>query len=234
MPKETFVIPAARSWRSLRRALAVPLVLALAACGATAATDATPTPAVTGSVNPTAHASGNQTADPTPTTTASARASASATAQASASATAGQPAFDCSLPVRLAATVARAQITDLQVGAHDGYDRMVWTFGAGLPQMTVERATPPLTQDASGAPMRVQGSAFLRVVLHGGTVQLPAGGVSYSGAVSMTPHFARLVDLQSAGDFEAVSSWYVGLDGQACVRAFTLDTPSRLVIDVQR
>jgi hypothetical protein len=141
--------------------------------------------------------------------------------------------FSCALPVHAAATTPRAQITDLRVATHDAFDRIVIEFAAGLPEYTVESATPPLTQDASGQPIVVEGTSFLRIVLHGGTAQLPAGGTSYGGARTMTPHFPRLVDLKAAGDFEAVSTWYVGMSGSACTRVFTLDQPSRLVIDLQ-
>jgi len=143
------------------------------------------------------------------------------------------PPFACTLPIRGAATTPRAQITDLTLGAHDSYDRIVFDFATGIPEYTVEKAVPPLTQDPSGLPTQVQGSGFLRVVLHGGTVQLPAGGQSYGGATSLTPHFAKLIDFQSAGDFEAVSSWYLGMSGDACARVFTLTAPNRLVIDLQ-
>lgn len=141
--------------------------------------------------------------------------------------------FACTLPIRGNATIARAQIIDLVVGTHASYDRIVFTFAAGLPQYTIEKASPPFAQDPSGLPISVQGSSFLRIVLHGGTVQLPGGGKSYSGATSYTPRFAKLVDLEAAGDFEAVASWYVGLNGDACVRVFALNAPSRLVIDLQ-
>jgi len=141
--------------------------------------------------------------------------------------------FACSLPIRGAATVDRAQIIRVRVGSHSTYDRIVFTFATGTPEYVIEKAVPPLTQDPSGLRLQVHGSSFLRIVLHGGTVQLPAGGQSYGGPTSFTPHFAKLVDLQAAGDFEAVASWYAGMSADACVRAFTLKAPDRLVIDLQ-
>ena len=35
------------------------------------------------------------------------------------------------------------------------------------------------------------------------------------------------------GDFEALNSWYVGLDGGDCIRAAVVTGPSRIIIDVQ-
>jgi len=141
--------------------------------------------------------------------------------------------FACNLPIHGAATAPRAQIKDLRVGAHASYDRIVFTFETGTPEYVIEKAVPPLTQDPSGLPVQVQGSRYLRIVLHGGTVQRPDGGQSYGGPTSLSPQFAKLVDLQSAGDFEAVASWYAGMTADACVRVFTLKAPDRLVIDLQ-
>ena len=43
----------------------------------------------------------------------------------------------------------------------------------------------------------------------------------------------RGVHLVERGDFEAVNSWYVGLNGGDCIRAAVLTQPSRIVIDLQ-
>ncbi len=140
--------------------------------------------------------------------------------------------FVCAFPIRGAATVAHTQITRLAVGTHDTYDRIVFGFAAGIPEYTIDKASPPLLQDPSGQSINVQGSSFLRIVLHGASAE-GYGGTPYNGATSFTPRFAKLVDLQSAGDFEAVASWYAGMNGDACVRVFTLTAPTRLVIDLQ-
>ena len=121
----------------------------------------------------------------------------------------------------------------MRVGTHTAYDRIVFSFATGIPEYVIEKAVPPLTKDPSGTVVQVEGTSYLRIVLQGGTVQLPDGGQSYSGATSFTPHFSKLVDFQSSGDFEAVASWYVGTSADACVRAFTLTAPDRLVIDLQ-
>jgi hypothetical protein len=130
--------------------------------------------------------------------------------------------------------VERAQITDVRVGTHDGYDRVVFEFDSGIPQFTLEEATPPLLRDPSGLEIDVEGNAFWRLVMHGGTAALPDGGASYNGPTDFTPNFPKLSELVSAGDFEAVSSWYIGLDDESCVRVLTLNEPSRLVIDIEQ
>ena len=144
--------------------------------------------------------------------------------------------FSCDLPVVEDATVPRANITDVRVGTHDGYDRVVFEFEQGLPEITLDRATPPFTHDASGIPIDVDGSSFLRLTMRGGTKQTEAGESSYTGPTEFTPGYDTLVHLVEGGDFEAQSTWYFGLEAEACVRVMQLggagDSP-RLVIDLE-
>lgn len=143
------------------------------------------------------------------------------------------PAFGCAFPVLGDATVAHAQLADVRVGSHDGYDRIVFEFQNGLPELQISRTTPPLLQDGSGFEMEVEGASFLQILMQGGTKQMPAGGVSYGGPREFSTGFDQLLELEEGGDFEAVSTWYAGLAGEACVRAFTLSDPPRIVIDVE-
>jgi hypothetical protein len=163
---------------------------------------------------------------PTPTATASA-----------AEPTAALDPFDCELPVSLPATIDRAQIVDVRVGTHPegapGYDRIVFQFEDGIPEVDLREGTPPFTQDPSGLPLDVAGDAFLILVMHGATGVTPDGVMTYHGQTEFAPGFLTLIELEQAGDFEAVSEWVLGMTGPACHRLFTLDSPSRLVIDLQ-
>jgi len=143
--------------------------------------------------------------------------------------------FSCELPVVEDATVARAQITDVRVGTHADYDRVVFEFANGLPEMTLDRATPPFAHDASGMPVEVNGSSFLRLVMRGGTKQTEDNTSSYDGPIQFHPGFSTLIDLVEGGDFEAQSTWYLGMSSEACVRVIRLtdDGAPRLVIDVE-
>lgn len=143
--------------------------------------------------------------------------------------------FSCNLPVVTDATVARAQIVDVRVGTHAGYDRVVFEFADGLPEISLDRATPPFTEDASGLPIDVEGTSFLRLIMRGGTKQTEDGTSSYDGATDFDPAFPMLVGLTEGGDFEAQSTWYLGLNSEACPRVTLLtgDGAPRLVIDVE-
>jgi hypothetical protein len=141
--------------------------------------------------------------------------------------------FTCDLPIVEPGSVAVANIVDVRVGTHDGYDRVVFQFDQGTPELTLDRAEPPFTQDASGLPIEVDGESFLGLSMRGGTKQTDAGTSSYDGPTDFSPGFATLVDVVEGGDFERQSTWYLGLSGDACVRVLLLDGPPRLVIDVE-
>jgi hypothetical protein len=143
------------------------------------------------------------------------------------------PAFACTPSVTIASTTDRAQITDVRVGTHDDYDRVVFEFASGLPDAVIEGVLPPLYADPSGLELDVAGSAFLRVTMHGASKMSPEGDLTYGGSTNFEPGFDRLVQLLEGGDFEAVSTWYLGLDGASCYRVLTLPDPSRLVIDLE-
>jgi hypothetical protein len=142
--------------------------------------------------------------------------------------------FSCDLPVvKPASEPPNINITDVRVGSHDDFDRVVFEFDSGTPEFTLDHATPPFTQDPSGMPRDVEGEAFLQLVMRGGTKQTDAGTSSYDGPTDFDPALPRLVDLIEGGDFEAQSTWYLGLTGEACTRVFTLTDPDRIVIDVE-
>ena len=170
----------------------------------------------------------------TPSTPASAApASAEPVPTAEPVATDDLEAFTCDLPIVEDGTVGVANIVDVRVGTHDGYDRVVFEFEQGTPELTLDRAEPPFSEDASGLPMEVDGDVFLGLRMRGGSKQTDAGTSSYDGPTDFSPGFPTLVHLIEGGDFERQSTWYLGLAGESCVRVLLLDAPPRLVIDVE-
>ena len=205
------------AWHRSSAIGAVLITLALVACA----------PAAGGSASPSVTASPS-VAEPT------ASSEASPTPASSAEPTDDLGAFTCDLPIEGDGTVTRAQITDVRVGTHAGYDRVVIQFDEGIPPFTLREATPPLLADPSGMEMEVEGDAFWSLVLQGGTRLALDGSMSYDGPTDFTPDFPALAELVESGDFEAVSSWYIGLHQASCARALTLADPARLVIDIQQ
>jgi hypothetical protein len=196
-------------------AAALLIALTLVACGPAG-----------GSVSPSVGASPSETEPTVPS-------QASLTPEPTTQATDDLGAFVCDLPIDDDGTVSRAQITDVRIGTHAGYDRVVIEFDEGIPPFILDEATPPLLADPSGMEMDVEGDAFWSLVLQGGTRVGLDGSMTYDGQTDFTPEFPALAELVEAGDFEAVSSWYIGLQEASCARVLTLADPSRLVIDIE-
>ena len=191
---------------------------------------------VVGCTTPGASASPSQTAAPTQTAAPSASDQPATTDSPEPVPSDELEEFTCDeLPIHEDATVARAQIVDVRMATHDGFDRVVFEFDGGLPEAFLDRAEPPFTQDASGLPIEVEGTSFLQLIMRGGTKQTEEGTSSYDGPTEFDPGFPTLVALVEGGDFEAQSTWYFGLSSEACVRvlALTDDGAPRLVIDVE-
>jgi len=141
--------------------------------------------------------------------------------------------FACTPTVGITATTERAQITDVRVAEHVGYDRIVFEFSGGIPETLIEAVLEPFFEDASGLPLTVNGTAFLRVTMHGASKVDADGVITYSGPTEFEPGLPQLVHLVEGGDHEAVSTWYLGMDGGGCIRVLRLAGPSRLVIDIK-
>ena len=159
----------------------------------------------------------------------------------STSATAPAPAPARCSPRRGGQQGVYTNLVDVRVGTHTGYDRIVFEFKApqpnpggkaGIPAYEIKTAKPPLRQDASGARMSVDGTAFAALVLHGAAGYDFDGKPTYDGPDRLHPGFDVLVEAAKAGDFEATLSWYLGLSRRACWTVRELHNPDRLVIDI--
>jgi hypothetical protein len=120
-------------------------------------------------------------------------------------------------------------ITGVRLAAQAGYDRFVVEFPAAVPGYRVrQQAGGGATLDPSGLPVTLDGTAALIVSLN------PASSNgSYAGPTDIRTPSGTLREARQLGDFEAVTTWGLGLSKAACFRAFTLTSPARLVIDVR-
>lgn len=207
--------------RRIRTAATVLTAVVLAACGADPGT-------------PTSSPQSSEPVTAAPTVIASGTPVESTTPSASPANGSGSEAFTCDLPIVRPGSVPIANIVDVRVGTHDGYDRLVFEFVQGTPELALGRAEPPFTEDGSGAPIEVEGESFVGLVMRGGTKQTDSGESSYDGPTEFDTGFPMLVHAIEGGDFERQSTWYLGLAENACVRVLLLDQPPRLVIDLER
>ncbi len=138
------------------------------------------------------------------------------------------PPFTCGTVSAGSTSGSAAPITRVSVGHHPGYDRFVVEFaGSRVPHYTVTpKSSAVFYLDPSNKKVTLLGTAGIRVAL------FPASGRSYHGPTDIRTSFPQLREARRIGDFEAVTSWGIGLAHQSCKRVFTLSAPSRLVIDV--
>lgn len=148
------------------------------------------------------------------------------------------PAYACGEALRVPGSVPRAQIADVEVVNEGGVGRITFTFlpegpVAAVPDVEVRPASPPFARDPSGLPLGVPGTRFVSVVLHGGTALDEDFQPTFDGPFDIDADGQPIVALRRAGDFEAVSSYVVGLEGSTpCVRILPADGRSRLVIEI--
>ncbi|MCU1497401.1 MAG: uncharacterized protein JWM47_1354 [Acidimicrobiales bacterium] len=240
--------------------LVVPLVVALlvlvvmAGCGSSSATDVTSRSADTeGRGDRPAGGAGSSTT--TGAVTAETAGPIDATAPAPATdttATTGTgdgtgPGSDDDLALEGFATTGRsapaggdgtALLRDVRVGSHDGYDRVVFEFaGSVVPGYRVDWLDGEALADASGEVVPVAGVATLAMVLQPASgVDMDTGRTVYTGPDRLTiaPSAGVLRDVVRTGDFEAVLSWAFGTDQRGRFRVSTLSFPPRVVVDVRK
>ena len=119
-------------------------------------------------------------------------------------------------------------ITDVRTGRVPGYDRVTFQFRTAVPGYRIAyRPGSTVALDPSGLPAQLDGSSILLVVLTPATTRS-----GYAGPTDLKTGSGPLRELRQVGDFEAVTRWALGLDGERCYRSFVLEAPPRLVIDI--
>jgi len=117
-----------------------------------------------------------------------------------------------------------------RAGETQGYDRFVLQFDSIVPTYSVKRqAKPTFTMGASGQTVTLSGTAGVLVSVHSAT-----GATTFTGPTDLLhPEYQVLKEARQTEDFEGYVSWGLGLSKPACMRAFVLNDPARLVVDLQ-
>jgi hypothetical protein len=135
-----------------------------------------------------------------------------------------------SVPDPNVAPAGLPQLLAVDVGQHDGFDRVVFRFSSRAPGYNITYATK-VTADPSDQPVAVKGNVFITVALH----SVASGNVGAPAAPQgrQTPNFPQLKEVVGIGDFEGTVSFALGLESKSGFRASVLTGPDRLVIDVK-
>lgn len=129
---------------------------------------------------------------------------------------------------------AFGQLIAVRVGEHPGFDRVVFEFSKDVPGYTVKYVDLPVLEDGSGEPVDLPGAeAAVQIVLTPSSgFDIDAGEATYKGPKTVkNDKTAEVAGAVSAGDFEEVLSWAVGLRHEVPFKVTKLDTPARLVVD---
>ena len=176
------------------------------------------------------------TSSSTTSTTSSTSTSSTSTTEGTSSSTPGGLEGASTTPVSVPyPQIETSQLTDVTVGSHEGYDRVVFTFDGELPGYDIGYVDGPVTQDGSGDPIEVGGTNAISVRMS------PASGarldgeqveMTYDGPDRVEGPGNPVAEVVRAGDFEAQITWAIGVDGEQPFKVSTLTGPTRIVVDV--
>jgi hypothetical protein len=129
---------------------------------------------------------------------------------------------------------AQLTVTDVRVGTHDGFDRVVVELvGDGEVGWFVEYVDEATSQ-GSGLPVDVDGEAFLSVAIHG--VLLPPDAPEdhelWAEERIAGPPGGIVTEVVDDTIFEAIHLLFVGLDDEVPYRIERFEDPQRVVIDL--
>jgi hypothetical protein len=125
---------------------------------------------------------------------------------------------------------APSTLVGISAAHHPGFDRIVFRFEGGVPSSRNVRYVDRLLGDASGLPVRIAGRAILQVSFAAAQAHDAQGQTVPRRKAFALPNIMTTV---RAGDFEAVTTYGVGLAKETPFQVSTLQNPSRVVIDVR-
>lgn len=91
--------------------------------------------------------------------------------------------------------------------------------------------TDQLITDGEGAPVDVEGEAFVAISFMARGVDLSGEEFEpiYTGPTEFTPGLSTILEVEQTGDFEGMVSWGIGLSSRAC---FVVDArPDRIILE---
>jgi hypothetical protein len=127
----------------------------------------------------------------------------------------------------------RATVTDIRIGRHNGFDRVVFKVGGtGTPGWDV-RYVDEASSQGSGAPVQVDGAAILQVTLTGMGLPHDTGVDEWSGPDPLASRDTKVVtELVWDATFEGTSVAFVGTTAEVPFRVYALAGPARVVLEV--
>ena len=134
------------------------------------------------------------------------------------------------VPSASSSTPATPTLVDIRAAHHPGFDRIVFEFAGGLPSTREAKYVARLLGDGSGLPVRIAGRAVLQVSFAPARAHDAQGTTAPRRVAFPLPNIMTAV---RSGDFEAVTTYGIGLAKRTPFTVSTLQSPSRVVIDIR-
>jgi hypothetical protein len=126
---------------------------------------------------------------------------------------------------------AAVTVSDIRVGRHDGFDRVVFEVGGtGTPGWDV-RYVDQATSQGRGDAIDVAGDAVLQVTLTGAGYPFETGVEEFTGG-PVTGDTDVVTEVVWDATFEGTSVAFVGTSGEVPFRVYQLGNPTRVVLEV--
>ena len=124
-------------------------------------------------------------------------------------------------------------VTEIRLGRHDGFDRVVFEVGGeGTPGWDVRYVDAAMSQ-GSGADVPVDGEAVLQVTLTGTGYPGDTGVEEWGGPDPLRAGGTEVVtEVVWDGTYEGTSVAFVGTTARTPFRVYLLEAPARVVLEV--
>ncbi len=128
---------------------------------------------------------------------------------------------------------ALMSVTDIRIGRHDGFDRVVFEAdGTGTPGWDVRYVDAAQSQ-GSGDAIEVEGGAVLQVTITGVGIPADTGVEEYSGPDRLSSGDTEVVtEVVWDSTFEGTSVAFAGVTEETPFRVYLLEDPARVVLEV--
>jgi hypothetical protein len=127
---------------------------------------------------------------------------------------------------------ASVTVTDIRLGRHDGFDRVVFEVGGeGTPGWDVRYVDEAASQ-GSGDPVEVDGDAVLQVTLTGAGSPSETGVQQYTGGPLSASTTEVVAEVVPDSTFEGTTVAFVGTAARTPFRVYALENPARVVVEV--
>ncbi|MCW2701199.1 MAG: hypothetical protein JWQ45_2734 [Blastococcus sp.] len=141
---------------------------------------------------------------------------------------------DTSPDTQDASTDAAVTVTDVRLGHHEGFDRVVLEIdGAGTPGWDVRYVDVAVSQ-GRGEPVEVAGDATLQVTITGARYPFDTGVDEFANREPITAAGTEEVtEVLFDATYEGTTVAFVGTTTEAPFRVYAMQNPERVVVEVR-